>query len=254
MRAPKCLLWKTNNSFSNSYLQKTHGCSKSEGAWDLVFVRRMPPLRVGGGFGGAADKRAGKAPAAAQPAKRGRGGGGRGGGRKPTGVNTPGVDSVGAPKRKQTNLGELSFSASASSRSTSRVRRASLRTLVVSVRGCAQRSSRVSSRQQHMEVRPHPRRDRQRTRIASNQNRLSNTMFVYQYQYHSILIKKRPNTGMIPVNVPHWRGPSCSAVSPISVKKYAGVCRGRRGRGGPRARDPRCVSLHYQFGFIWIHR
>jgi len=88
-------------------LQKTHGCSKSEGAWDLVFVRCMPPLRVGGGFGGAADKRAGKAPAAAQPAKRGRGGGGRGGGRKPTGVNTPGVDSVGAPKRKQTNLGEL---------------------------------------------------------------------------------------------------------------------------------------------------
>ena len=73
----------------------------------MVFVRRMPPLRVGGGFGGAADKRAGKAPAAAQPAKRGRGGGGRGGGRKPTGVNTPGVDSVGAPKRKQTNLGEL---------------------------------------------------------------------------------------------------------------------------------------------------
>ena len=85
-----------------------HGCSKSEGAWDLVFVRRMPPLRVGGGFGGAADKRAGKSASrcAASEAWTWRGGG-RGGGRKPTGVNTPGVDSVGAPKRKQTNLGEL---------------------------------------------------------------------------------------------------------------------------------------------------
>ena len=31
-------------------------------------------------------------------------------------------------------------------------------------------------------------------------NRLSNTMFVYQYQYHSILIKKRPNTERVFAN------------------------------------------------------
>ena len=79
---------------------------------------------------------------------------------------------------------------------------ASLLALAVSAKGRAQRSSRQRT-VERPQARPHPRPRRARQRTQINQSRLSHTTFVYQYQYHPNLIKKRPNTGTIPVNIPH---------------------------------------------------
>ena len=79
-----------------------------------------------------------------------------------------------------------------------------------------------------------PRRDWQRTRTTSNQNMISNTMFVYQYQYHSILIKKRPNTGMIPVNIPH-----CGTATGVRAQRRTATHTGTH--TWTCAARPRCV-------------
>ena len=42
-----------------------------------------------------------------------------------------------------------------------------------------------------------------KVRAGPNNQNTSNTTFKYQYQYHSNLIKKKANTGMIPVNLAH---------------------------------------------------